>query len=149
MAFEAGARVTVLSLNRSGSVEAVLRPGVYRVRMGALATTVLESDLGPIAGHTRMRTAGRPAAARGAPVASDIDLVSTIDLHGLTAEEARERVLAHVNDAILAGATRVEIVHGIGTGRLKAVVTEALRGLAAIRRLAPHPTNPGVTIAHL
>ena len=145
MSFAPGARVTVLTLNRTGTVEAVLRPGVYRVRMGALAATVRENDLDPTAERTRTP---RSPAARG-HVSSDIDLVSTIDLHGLTAEQARERVLAHVNDAILAGATRVEIVHGIGTGRLKTAVGETLRGVTAVRRLAPHPTNPGVTIAYL
>jgi dsDNA-specific endonuclease/ATPase MutS2 len=43
----------------------------------------------------------------------------------------------------------VEVVHGIGTGRVRAAVLETLKHLPSVRQVRPHPTNRGVTIVHL
>ena len=72
-----------------------------------------------------------------------------VDLHGLTTEAAREAVIAAVNAAVLEGASIVEIVHGIGTGRVRDAALKALKPLSVVRHVRPHPTNRGVTIAHL
>ena len=74
---------------------------------------------------------------------------ASIDLHGLTVEEARNRVAGYISRAILAGHARVEIIHGIGSGKLKTAVTKDLHSIAAVRAVKPHPTNPGVTVAYL
>ncbi len=153
MAYSPGDRVLVVSIGRQGEVDSVVGSGVYRVRVGTLVTVAREGDLRAAAAPGRKRRRSpEPAPSGGvrdaaAPAADGP--VSTIDLHGLTAEEACRRVLAHINDAILAGTARVEVIHGIGTGRLKAAVTAELRGVPAIRRLAPHPTNRGVLIVFL
>ena len=55
----------------------------------------------------------------------------------------------YISRAILAGHERVEIIHGIGSGKLKAMVSRDLASIAAVRAVKPHPTNPGVAIVYL
>jgi DNA mismatch repair protein MutS2 len=49
-----------------------------------------------------------------------------LDVRGRTAQEAREAVRAFVDDAALAGLSDVRVVHGRGTGALRAAVRDEL-----------------------
>ena len=73
----------------------------------------------------------------------------SLDLHGLTVDEAVERVAQFLNDAILAGSLEVRIIHGRSGGRLKTAIHAQLKQLPSIRRFAMDPRNPGVTIVEL
>jgi DNA mismatch repair protein MutS2 len=149
--FSAGASVIVLSINRRGEVEEEVRPRVYRVRVGAMAMTVKEDGLRAATDKKAGRSRVAPSVEEPARVtdAKAVRALASLDLHGLSVDDARNRVAGHISRAILAGLERVEIIHGIGTGRLKAAVTADLRSLPSVRRVAPHPTNPGVLIAYL
>jgi DNA mismatch repair protein MutS2 len=151
MALSAGTEVVVLSLNRRGEIEACLRAGVYRVRIGGMVTTVREQDLRPA---TTKKPRRAPRNSEEQPEATTRQepsqrVQASLDLHGLTVDEARNRVAAYISRAILAGLDQVEIIHGIGTGRLKKAITADLKSISAVRRVAPHPGNPGVLIAYL
>lgn len=50
----------------------------------------------------------------------------TLDLRGMRADEALERLIAYMDDAIMVNAGEVTILHGTGTGALKQVVREHL-----------------------
>jgi len=49
-----------------------------------------------------------------------------IDLRGERALEARERVRSFIDEAQLAGHAHVEVIHGRGTGAVRAAVREEL-----------------------
>ena len=152
MAFSAGTEVVVLSLNRRGEIEACLRAGIYRVRVGGMVTTVREQDLRPATTKKKARARSRGSDEQpGAAASQDPPqrVHASLDLHGLTVDEARNRVAAYISRAILAGLDQVEIIHGIGTGRLKKAITADLKSISAVRRVTPHPGNPGVLIAYL
>jgi DNA mismatch repair protein MutS2 len=51
----------------------------------------------------------------------------TLDLHGLRAEESREKMDKFLSDALLSGFDEVVIYHGIGTGKLAYAVKEFLK----------------------
>jgi dsDNA-specific endonuclease/ATPase MutS2 len=72
--------------------------------------------------------------------------VVEIDLHGLTVEAALVRVEAALNDALLADAAGLRIIHGRSGGRLKAAVHQLLRQLSVVRNFRVDPRNGGVTI---
>lgn len=57
-----------------------------------------------------------------------------VDLRGLTVEEALEKVDKYLDDALLAGAQQVRIIHGKGTGALRAAVQQFLRSHPQVRR---------------
>jgi DNA mismatch repair protein MutS2 len=149
--FAVGAKVLVRTLRRRGTVVAAVRPGLYRVQIGGLMVTAPADDLEPaVEGKKKKRPAAAPAAAViESHAGEDADALRSLDLHGLTVDEARNRVAAHISRAIVAGLDRVDIIHGIGTGRLKAAITRDLHAIAAIRAVKPHPTNPGITVAYL
>lgn len=145
-----GADVLVLTLKRRGVVVEVVKVGVYRVQVGALTVTAHEDELAaPAVSKKKTRRPTRPAAVEREPrdpTASPVR--ASIDLHGMTVDDARNRVAGYISRAILAGLDRVEIIHGIGTGKLKAAVTRDLRSLSAVKAVKPHPTNPGVTVVY-
>ena len=142
MPFAPGATVVVLSINRRAEVESEVRPGTYTVRVGSLRMTVAEAGLRPA---TTKRSA-KPAAGASVPDEDAGPEFAPLDLHGLSVADARNRVAGYISRALLAGVSRVEIIHGIGTGALKAAVKADLSRIAAVRRVAPHPGNPGVLV---
>ena len=73
-----------------------------------------------------------------------------IDIRGMRAEEAAEMTERSVDDALRQGAATLRIIHGKGTGALRAVVAEVLTAHAAVRQHAAAPLNEGgdgVTVA--
>ena len=147
-----GSDVLVRTLKRRGVVVEVLNVGVYRVQMGAMTITARDEELEAPAPSKKKKS--RQAAASDGVDHQRHQAVPTsepasIDLHGLTVDDARNRVAGYISRAILAGLDRVEIIHGIGTGRVKAAVTKDLRSLGAVRAVKPHPTNPGITVVYL
>ena len=49
-----------------------------------------------------------------------------LDVRGQRAQEAREAVRSFVDDAALAGLPQVRVIHGRGTGAVRAAVREEL-----------------------
>ncbi|MDR1452271.1 MAG: Smr/MutS family protein [Helicobacteraceae bacterium] len=66
-----------------------------------------------------------------------------LDLHGLRAEEAQEKLDKFLSDALIAGFDEAIIVHGVGSGRLYRVVKEALKIHPRVREFADAPANMG------
>ena len=53
----------------------------------------------------------------------------TLDLRGYRADEALERLIAYMDDALMVGAGEVTILHGTGTGALKQLTRDYLNSL--------------------
>lgn len=146
----AGAEVVVKALKKRGVIVAELKPGVYRVQVGALTMTAREDELDtpPVSKKARRRSPS-PAATTTGEGPQESGVPTSLDLHGLTVDEARNRVVGYISRAILAGHERVEIIHGIGGGKLRDMVAKDLGAIAAVRAVKPHPSNPGVTVLFL
>ena len=71
---------------------------------------------------------------------------TSLDLHGMTVEDAIAALDAFLNDALLAGHASVQVIHGRSGGRLKGAVHARLKQLSAVRTFRLDPTNAGVTI---
>ncbi len=72
-----------------------------------------------------------------------------IDLHGLTASEAIEKVELSISTALINCVSSLEIIHGCGQGILKQAVKQYLSNSPHISRFEPSLTNPGVTWVYL
>ena len=69
--------------------------------------------------------------------------IRSIDLHGMRVEEALAELDRFMNRCILDDEVyKVEIVHGIGTGKIKAAVSEYLKTLSVVRSFHLDPLNP-------
>lgn len=72
-----------------------------------------------------------------------------LDLHGLRVHEALSLAEDAINKAVLADADQLELLHGIGQGKIKDALHKHLAGLKVVKRFALDPANPGVTRVYL
>jgi dsDNA-specific endonuclease/ATPase MutS2 len=155
MLFAVGSAVAVVSLRKHGRVLEVLPGGRYRVAVGGVTVVCPEGQLETVSHSKKQQRREREAPARQAVTmapppaeAGDTSRFQSIDLHGMTVPEALAALPAFLDRAIRAGVTRVEIIHGISGGRLRAAVRGYLAGMPAVMCAAPDDRNPGVTIVY-
>jgi DNA mismatch repair protein MutS2 len=150
MPFNPGDPVHVTSLGKA-IVREVRNGGRYLVELKGRTLLVTEAQLTAVENPKRVRTIAappvQPAPSSHAPIRSHA--ASSIDLHGMTTDEAIAAVDAFLNEALLASLDEVRIVHGRSGGRLKAAVHARLRALPSIRSFGIDRRNPGVTIVTL
>lgn len=133
-AVEPGQRVRIRHLGQVGSVLAAANPqGLVEVQVPVGKVRVPLEDLSP-ASPAAPRSEGTITWTAGAGE----NLSPEINVIGCTVEEATQRVGRYLGDAMLGGLTRVRIVHGKGTGRLR-------RGLGEF--LKTHPLVAGFQLA--
>ncbi|MCR4397850.1 MAG: endonuclease MutS2 [Firmicutes bacterium] len=158
---KSGERVFVRSLGRAGTVvespaaskEVVVQVGVMRVQAD-LRDLVRVPATGPAADGEGQAPMGR--APGGGAVSVMRDKAGTIspemDVRGMTVAEAVSAVEKYLDDAILAGAPQVRIIHGKGTGALRSAVRELLGrhpAVASSRLGVAGEGGDGVTVAVL
>ena len=127
--------------------------------LGALTSRVKLSRLTKVGGPTPQRAVvknGRaPGRSRRGEAAGSL-AVSTaavrIDLRGARVDEALAQVQRFVDEAVVAGAPSVEILHGKGTGALRQAIHDQLAGrpdIAAFAVAPPDRGGDGVTVVDL
>ncbi|MBK7454699.1 MAG: Smr/MutS family protein [Anaerolineales bacterium] len=75
-----------------------------------------------------------------------------VDLRGLMAEDALDKMERYLEQAFLSGLPYVRIIHGKGTGRLRQAVRGALRGHEYVKSFEEGGSTEGgegVTVAML
>jgi DNA mismatch repair protein MutS2 len=75
-----------------------------------------------------------------------------VDLRGLMAEDALDKMERYLEQAYLSGLPFVRIIHGKGTGKLRQAVREALRGhtyVKAFEEGGDKEGGEGVTVAKM
>ena len=90
------------------------------------------SELKKLAKNGSVALSSQPSTVRNASNIVHSRTVSferTLDLRGYRADEALERLIAYMDDALMVGAGEVTILHGTGTGALKQLTRDYLNGL--------------------
>lgn len=67
----------------------------------------------------------------------------TLDLHGLRADEAIERLDKFISDSLIMGFDEVSVFHGIGTGKLAFAVKNFLKTHPSVKEFFDAPPNQG------
>ncbi|MFL1706809.1 endonuclease MutS2 [Campylobacter sp. MOP7] len=67
----------------------------------------------------------------------------TLDLHGLRADEAIERLDKFISDSLIMGFDEVSVFHGIGTGKLAFAVRNFLKTHPSVKEFFDAPPNQG------
>ncbi|MFS8544254.1 MAG: Smr/MutS family protein, partial [Limnochordales bacterium] len=154
----AGLAVLVPSLQQVGIVtEPPGADGQVAVQVGGMRVRVPWHELrrAPAAAPAEKPAEWpRPAPRPGVGLMAEERTHLSPELHvrGMTVEEALEAVDKYLDDAVLAGLSRVRIVHGKGTGTLRRAIHEHLRADRRVKawRLAdPAAGGHGVTEAEL
>jgi DNA mismatch repair protein MutS2 len=141
-----GQRVFLPALGLEGQVLAVDKHGRLTVKVRQVKLRARPEEVTPLAGGV----------ASGPPASDKITMsyhprpeqLPSLNLVGLRVEEALPLVDRLLDQAILQGAERVDIIHGTGTGRLKRAVRDHLKHHTMVK--AVHgDVNPGVTLVDL
>ncbi len=120
-----GDEVKVVTLNQEGTVisvdeakkEAFVQLGIMKMNLPFASLEAIKS--------TKKEIARSGAGKILKKKASNIKM--EVDLRGMNLEEAMVEVDKYLDDAYLAGVPRATIIHGIGTGVLKAGIKEMLK----------------------
>lgn len=149
-----GDRVELVGLEKTGTLlESPQGKKRVRVRVGDAEMSVAVAGLIGLAGPCEREPSApvpRPAAPRR--LAGGSEAATVLDLRGKMADEALEATVAALDKAALAGATLLRIIHGHGTGRLKTVIRDYLKGspyVAAYRAGERAEGGDGVTVVEL
>ena len=146
MTFAPGDRVHVAALG-TGTVREVRNGGRYLVELKGRSIVASAAQL------TAVSKVRKRAGNLDEPTATVPDLPTrshvppSLDLHGMTIDEAIAALDSWLNDALLAGHAEVRVIHGRSGGRLKSAVHARLRQLPVVRAFRVDPANSGVTIA--
>jgi len=109
-----------------GIVREVRGHGWILIEINGRALVLEERTLGPIDVRSKTRAARKPSpvpqpsSRSSAP--RDDRASAAIDLHGLTVEEALARIETAVNEALLADVPELRLIHGHGSGRIRAAL---------------------------
>ena len=149
---EAGLRVVVRSLGREGEIVSS-RGDRVDVRLGQAVFTVHRSDLRAVAAAPARPAADPSWATGGRGLVRPIDDLggapSEIVLIGKTAEEGLAALDKFLDDSALAGKVEIRVVHGHGTGRLRAAVRKFLSSHPHVESFRPGGEHEGGDAATL
>jgi len=138
-----GQRVFLPALGLPGEVLEVGKDGRLKVRARKVKLRVRPEEVTPLAGEVEPAVSTGGVSYRPAPTG-----LPSLNLVGLRVDEAIPLVDRLLDQAILQGAERVDIIHGTGTGRLKRAVREHLQHHVMVKAIHGD-VNPGVTFVDL
>ena len=143
--FARGDAVHVKSVGK-GIVREVRNGGRVLVDVGARA---IVTTMDQLTAHEAPRKKPPVAQSRPHEYEPRSERSLSLDLHGMTVDEATEAVNSFLNDALLSGVADVRIIHGRSGGKLKASLHAQLKRIPIVRSHRVDPSNPGVTIVEV
>jgi DNA mismatch repair protein MutS2 len=151
---KAGDRVEVTNLGAAGVLlENPAGKKRVKVRMGEKEVSVSVSVLAGLAEGGEEAAQGKKTTGMVRRPPMQIQEASTVvDVRGRTAEEAREALVACLDQALLDGIPVVRIIHGHGTGRLRQVLRDYLKESPYVSAFRPGERaegGDGVTVVNL
>jgi len=140
-----GQKVFLPALGLTGEILAKdSRDGRLEVQVRQVKIRVMPEEVAPAGANGRPKKAAAPALVCLPPR----QLVQSLNIIGLRVDEALPLVDRLLDQAVLHSAEHVDIIHGVGTGRLKQAVWEHLRRHGSVQELHADD-NPGVTVVDL
>ncbi len=148
-----GEKVRLRNLNLLGKVTGIGKDMV-EVQAGPLRAKARLADVERLGVSEEEQTAEVP---EGGPAKRTVIQLHSapgmeVDLRGLRAEDALQKMQDHIEAAYLANQPFVRIIHGKGTGRLRQVIREALLKSAYVKKFelgGDKEGGEGVTVAFM
>ena len=148
-----GDEVTIMSIGKDAVLlEAPDKSGNVQVQAGILKTRVNIKDLKLKDDSPTVISDGKKLKASTYTVKRSTSFKDEIDLRGMTGDEAWLAVDKYIDEAILAGFTKIRLIHGKGTGALKKALWQFLKGdkrIASFRIGQWGEGDGGVTVVDL
>lgn len=150
-----GDRVYVISVGAEGVITAIAdKKGLYSVTSGILKTKVTEDKLRLLDGNVKYKQPRAPEPISEGKIKKSIvsGFKLEIDVRGMIGDDAWFAVDKHIDDAILASVPSVRIIHGKGTGALRAALWKNFRvdrRIKSFKHAEYGDGDAGVTIVEL
>ncbi len=147
-----GDKVYVVTVGQEGVVTALKnKDGLVSVTAGILKTKVSEDKLRLIDGKTKFKIKSQPPKVSEGKVKKSIvsTFRSEVDVRGMIGDDAWFVVDKYLDDAVLAGVPSVRIIHGKGTGALRAALWKYFKNdkrIKSYRHGAYGEGDAGVTV---
>lgn len=149
--FKLGTTVRILSLGKNGEIVAILKNNIFEISIGALKMKVAATDLKPVEEKPHKRKGKDKSGIEHTKLLSSKERkqASRIDLHGLTVADAIEKIDYAIDRAVLGDIAEIEVIHGIGSGKVMTGIRKHLGTLTCVKRFKADDSNPGVTWVYL
>ena len=144
-----GEDVDLPKLNQKGYVLTPPGPGgEVQVQVGILKMSVPLKDLRRA---EKTGQSGGQSEVGGVLLGKAREVSHELDLRGLYADAAKLQVEKYLDDACLAGLSKVYLIHGKGTGSLRAAIHRDLKGHSRVKsfRLGEQGEGATVTVVEL
>ena len=129
------------------------------VAMGQMITTINAEQAETISNKEYEQATGKPAYATTASSSFGFDLNQRkldfsphLDIRGLRADEALQKVTEFIDEAIMVGSSDLRILHGKGDGILRHLVRELLSGIDVVSKFEDEDVRfggTGITLVRL
>jgi DNA mismatch repair protein MutS2 len=144
-----GQRIKLAQVNREGVVlkvepalkRAEILVGDLKIKAGFDAIEAIPDSLPAAATETPREKV--PASGSYTASLSDDDVSPTINVIGMTVAEALPVIDRAIDHALIRGLETVEIIHGLGTGRLKEAIRAHLKQEGWVKSFAPDDHSRG------
>jgi DNA mismatch repair protein MutS2 len=134
-----GAKVYVFSMGTEGEILSVnSKKKELSVAVGQMKLTLKAKDVAILQVKKQKEKPKRiQPVSQPKDVAPVKHVATEINLLGLRVDEALPEVDAFLDQAVMGGLEEVRIIHGLGTGRLKAGITQHLKGHPCVKEFRP------------
>ncbi len=147
-----GEHVRIVSLQSQGVLTSVEEPaGQVEVLTAKAKVKTSLSDIRRVGEQGRSKETETPEGAYSHG-GGDREVPSRLNVIGLTVEDALPQVDRFIDQALLHGLEKVEIIHGVGSGRLRSAIGKYLQEHRAVMKFAAGDVlkgGGGVTIVEL
>lgn len=148
----AGDTVEILPMNRPATVISVNRDGALSLQAGILKISAKENEVRLLEGESQTQKEAQKIIRRSEQKLRSMGAAPEVDLRGMMTDEATAVLDRYLDGAAMAKLTGVTIIHGKGTGALRAAVHADLKRNPLVKsfRLGRYGEGEtGVTIVEL
>jgi len=137
-------RVRIKSLDQEGTIESI-NDDEYTVLVGSLRFRASRDEIQLVKTAAPQASTHAARLPRGvsADISVDQNFSPEINVIGTTVDEALDRVDKFLDEAYLAGAENVRVIHGHGKGALRRAISTFLSGHTHVERFNIAPSNQG------
>jgi DNA mismatch repair protein MutS2 len=147
-----GDTVTLLKTGTQATVLSVNKDGVLQLQAGILRISAKQAEVRVVEGETQAQKEAKKYIQRTEHKLRSLGAKAEVDLRGMTTDEAELALSQFIDRAIVGNLTQVTVIHGKGTGAVRAACHAYLKrckGVASFRLGRFGEGENGVTIVEL
>ena len=149
---KAGDTVELVSMGTKATVLSVNKDGVLQLQAGILKISAKQEEVRVVEGETQAQKDARKIISRAERTIRTAAVPSQVDLRGMMTDEALIVLERFLDTAMMGKLETVTIVHGKGTGAVRAAVRTYLKRSRYVKSFRPGrygEGEDGVTVAEL